>query len=80
MRIFGKWARLCLLVTLGIPAVSVGNVCAQNTLQLDKNELIEVEDLSESLANALLDFSIAVRGGDLKTTSPAGFDPAGTID
>jgi hypothetical protein len=42
-------------------------VCAQNTLQLDKNELIEVEDLSESLANALLDFSIAVRGGDLKT-------------
>ena len=40
---------------------------AQNTLQLDKSELIEVEDLSESLANALLDFSIAVRGGDLNT-------------
>jgi hypothetical protein len=66
MRILGKWAHFCLLITLWV-AVSVGNLCAQNTVQLDKRELIEVEDLSESLANALLDFSIAVRGGDLKT-------------
>ncbi len=66
MRMLGKWARLYLLVTLWVP-VSAGNLFAQNTVQLDKNELIEVEELSESLANALLDFSIAVRGGDLKT-------------
>ena len=63
---FGKWARLHLLVTLSLP-VSAGTLLGQNTVQLDKSQLIEVEDLSESLANALLDFSIAVRGGDLKT-------------
>ncbi len=66
MRMLGKWARLYWLLTLWIP-VSAGNLLAQNTLQLDKSALIEVEDLSESLANALLEFSIAVRGGDLKT-------------
>jgi len=47
--------------------VSNGNLFAQNTVQLDTSELIEVEDLSESLANALLEFSGAVRRGDLKT-------------
>jgi len=63
---FGKWACLYSLITLWVP-VSNGNLLAQNMVQLDKSELIEVEDLSESLANALLEFSVAVRGGDLKT-------------
>jgi len=62
----GKRAGLYLLVMLWV-SVSVGYLCAQNRVQLDTNALIEVEDLSESLANALLEFSIAVRGGDLKT-------------
>jgi len=62
----GKWACLYSLITLWVP-VSNGNPLAQNTVQLDESELIEVEDLSESLANALLEFSVAVRGGDLKT-------------
>ena len=63
---FGRWACLYLQMTLWV-LVSNGNLFAQNTVQLDTSELIEVEDLSESLANALLEFSVAVRGGDLKT-------------
>ena len=63
---FGKWSCLYLLIMLWVP-VSNGNLLAQNMVRLDKSELIEVEDLSESLANALLEFSLAVRGGDLKT-------------
>lgn len=35
------------------------------SVELDKERLLEVEDLSESLANALLDFSEAVRDRDL---------------
>ena len=54
----GKRAGLYLLVMLWV-SVSVGCLCAQNTVQLDTNALIEVEDLSKSLANALLEFSIA---------------------
>ena len=45
----GKWACLYSLITLWVP-VSNGNLLAQNTVQLDESELIEVEDLSESLS------------------------------
>ncbi len=64
-----KWVRLCLLATLSVH-VSPGNLLSQGAVQLEKSRLIEVEDLSESLANALLDFSMAVRGGDLQTITP----------
>ena len=37
-----------------------------NQLQLDKENLVQIEDLSESLANALIDFSRAVQQKDLK--------------
>jgi hypothetical protein len=51
-----------LFVTLGI-ALFVSSVLAQSeeTTALDKDALLEVEDLSESLANDLLEFSILVR-------------------
>ena len=52
-------ALLVFVSSLGIPA--------QDPANLDKEKLEEVEDLSESLANALLDFSVAVRRADLKT-------------
>ena len=42
-----------------------GDLLAQETLRLNQDELSAVEDLSESLANALLDLSIAVRDRDM---------------
>jgi hypothetical protein len=45
------------------------HLLAQEAFQLDKNELSEVEELSESLANALLDLSIAVRDRDEEVIS-----------
>ncbi len=42
---FGKWACLYSLIALWVP-VSNGNLLAQNTVQLDKGELIEVEALT----------------------------------
>ena len=66
MQMSRKWVRLCLLATFWVH-VSPGNLLSQGDVQLDKGRLIEVEDLSESLANALLNFSVAVRGGDLRT-------------
>jgi hypothetical protein len=50
---------------LGIPA----NLLAQEPVPFDPSELTQVEDLSESLANALLDFSIAVRDRDAEAMS-----------
>ncbi len=43
------------------------HLLGKKTIDLDKSEMGEVEELSESLANALLDFSAAVREMDLKT-------------
>ena len=53
-----------------IPLVALGmaaDLVAQDPLAFDAGEMIEVEDLSESLANALLDFSLAVRDRDVET-------------
>ena len=57
---------LCLVTALFVH-VSTSTLLSQKKVNLDKSELIEVENLSESLANALLDFSVAVRQRDLKT-------------
>ena len=57
---------LCLVTALFVH-ISTTSLLSQKRVDLDKSELIEVEDLSESLANALLDFSVAVRQRDLKT-------------
>ena len=72
----GKWACLYSLITLWVP-VSNGRLFAQNTVPLDKSELIEVESL-RILATALLEFSVAVRGGALKTIRAFLADEAGT--
>ncbi len=46
--------------------LSSSNLLSKKAANLDKRKMVEVEDLSESLANALLDFSVAVRDQDLK--------------
>jgi hypothetical protein len=48
-------------LTSGLPAV------VEQRTELDRNRLETIEDRSESLANALLDFSVAVRDRDLDT-------------
>jgi len=63
-----QWARLSLLAALSV-CPSTGSLLGQETVGLDETRLSEVEDLSESLANALLELSVAVRRGDLKTIS-----------
>lgn len=68
MQMSRQCARLGLLAALSVCA-STGSLLSQETVGLDEDRLSEVEDLSESLANALLDFSVAVRRGDLKTIS-----------
>lgn len=55
-------AFLGLVLTFRLPS--------QNQADFNETEVIASEDLSESLANALLDFSAALRDGDLTTLAP----------
>ena len=56
------FAGLAALLFLGAIPLS-----AESPLQIDTGQMTEVEDLSESLANTLLDLSAAARQKDLKT-------------
>ena len=63
-----QWIRIVILV--GISGYTVIGLPAQKTAKranLEKAALLQVEELSESLANRLLDLSVAVRGQDMRT-------------
>ncbi len=61
--VFGSDLRSVLCGLVLLPSM-VGTLSAQDPVAFDPDELTAVEDLSESLANDLLDFSIAVRDRD----------------
>ena len=65
----GRIAAVLLLSLLGSPAVA-------GETELDKAELNQVEDLSESLANSLLEFSVTVRERDLTRIGESFESPA----
>ena len=63
--LWGLWFVVCGLWLLQ----GTGSLLAQDPDPFDSSELTEVEDLSESLANVLLDLSIAVRDRDAEAIS-----------
>jgi len=69
----------------GVSCVLVWLVCAvalpasAQTIELDRAELERVEDLSESLANQLLELSVSMRRQDLAQVATI-FDAHGTFD